>query len=147
MVPPSHPIFGHASFAPPDSAMDQDPSHSPGNARESDAMDWQPTDPRAQGNHAQHSNTEEEQGSWLRPQRFFAPEQPTGLETLFASTRLDDSPGQNNAPRSILRRTLSDKRRVAGALSLLLSIVAAFLAGRWLRRSDGSTSSTGPYST
>ncbi|EIW86867.1 hypothetical protein CONPUDRAFT_161500 [Coniophora puteana RWD-64-598 SS2] len=150
MVPPSHPIFGHASLAPAvESAMDQDPTYSPGNARESDAMDWQPTDPRAQGTHAQRSNAEEEQGSWLRPQRFFAPEQPTGLETLFASTRLDDSPGQQtNAPRSILRRTLGDKRRVAGALSLLLSIVVAFLAGRWLRRSDGSTSgSTSTYST
>jgi hypothetical protein len=36
------------------------------------------------------TTTSHDDGSWLRPQRFFAPERPTGLEGLFAKTQLLD---------------------------------------------------------
>jgi hypothetical protein len=49
-----------------------------------DEMDWTPTDPSAKGK-AKAADT-----LWLRPQRFFAPEAPTGLEGLFERTRLVD---------------------------------------------------------
>lgn len=32
----------------------------------------------------------DEAASWLRPQQFFAPEKPTGLEGLFERTKLED---------------------------------------------------------
>lgn len=54
--------------------------------RDPNAMDWTPTNtpakPRGKVKHAA-----QEHSSWLlRPQKFFAPEEPTGLETLFART-------------------------------------------------------------
>lgn len=58
------------------------------------AMDWTPTGPRAATASAAASrrrkNKTSDENVWLRPQRFFAPEKPTGLEGLFARTRLDD---------------------------------------------------------
>jgi hypothetical protein len=54
-----------------------------------DAMDWAPTNPPA-GNRVLPRRTDDD-GSWLRPQRFFPPEQPTGLEGLFARTGLTDA--------------------------------------------------------
>lgn len=57
--------------------------------RDPDAMDIDPASPAKRP-----SNNDD--GSWLRPQRFFAPEEPTGLETLFARTiKLVDSSEQN----------------------------------------------------
>ncbi|KAF5374996.1 hypothetical protein D9758_000442 [Tetrapyrgos nigripes] len=57
-----------------------------------DEMDWSPTSenvnptlPMSPGKRAPVDD-----GSWLRPQRFFAPENPTGLETLFEKTKLVD---------------------------------------------------------
>lgn len=43
-------------------------------------MDWTPTDPTG------NQNTDD--GSWMRPQRFFAPEKPTGLEDLLQRAHL-----------------------------------------------------------
>ena len=51
-------------------------------------MDWTPTDPAA----ARRQRRDEDDGSYIRPQRFFAPEQPTGLEGLLEKTRIDDVP-------------------------------------------------------
>lgn len=51
-------------------------------------MDWTPTNP--QPSREKQSNAGSD-ASWLRPQTFFAPEQPTGLEGLFERTRLDDT--------------------------------------------------------
>ncbi|KAF9029251.1 hypothetical protein BDZ89DRAFT_986161 [Hymenopellis radicata] len=62
------PIFGVPSLQPPLPQPDMD------------AMDWTPTSggpPKPQSD-----------SFWLRPQRFFAPENPTGLEGLFERTRL-----------------------------------------------------------
>jgi hypothetical protein len=68
-VLPHNPVFGTPSL------------HAPPPADE-DAMDWAPTHP-APARAA-------DDGSWLRPQRFFAPEQPTGLESLLARTGLSE---------------------------------------------------------
>ncbi|KAG7099033.1 hypothetical protein E1B28_000913 [Marasmius oreades] len=67
------PVFGHPSLG-----VSSKPS--PSNA--DDQMDWSPTD--------ETSRNSKDSGFSLRPQRFFAPEQPTGLETLFEKTKLID---------------------------------------------------------
>ncbi|KAF8167742.1 Ima1 N-terminal domain-containing protein [Crassisporium funariophilum] len=55
-----------------------------------DEMDWTPTNPESSsGRRVPESDT-----SWLRPQRFFAPEEPTGLEGLFQSARIQEEPMQ-----------------------------------------------------
>lgn len=79
---PVNPVFGHSSLTP----------HALGAAETSDtdAMDWTPTDVNSGTQYPTKAN---ETGSWLRPQRFFAPEKPTGLESLFERTLLvDDTP-------------------------------------------------------
>ncbi|KAF9270052.1 hypothetical protein L218DRAFT_952251 [Marasmius fiardii PR-910] len=80
------PVFGHPSLGV---------SHSTplnyNDPNEDDQMDWSPTDETARQKHRQAtSKGDDESGFWLRPQRFFAPEQPTGLETLFEKTNLVD---------------------------------------------------------
>ena len=46
---------------------------------DADAMDIDPASPMKRSGR-------DDDASWLRPQRFFAPEEPTGLENLFAKT-------------------------------------------------------------
>jgi len=61
--------------------------------KDADEMDWTPTDPvaaSAKYNVKRNVLAENDDGSWLRPQRFFPPEKPTGLEGLFARTLLMD---------------------------------------------------------
>ena len=59
-----------------------------------------------------------EDGHLLRPQRFFAPEEPTGLENLFARTiRLADTSEQNGrAGRSTSVRGFASSRMVGSLL-------------------------------
>ncbi|KAF8578730.1 hypothetical protein K439DRAFT_1416900 [Ramaria rubella] len=64
-----NPIFGQPSFPAP--APD---------IPEEDMMDWTPTNPQ--------ERVQDREG-WMRPQRFFPPEQPTGLEDLFEMAKLD----------------------------------------------------------
>ncbi|KAI0825020.1 Ima1 N-terminal domain-containing protein [Trametes gibbosa] len=103
-APAHNPIFGLPSLAtagassssPPrkrtttsarSPSDDIDMDHDEG--RDPDAMDIDPSSPvKRRG--------QDDDASWLRPQRFFAPEEPTGLENLFAKTiRLVDSSDQN----------------------------------------------------
>lgn len=54
-------------------------------------MDWTPVNSRDKVNQAKET--------WIRPQRFFPPEQPTGLEELFKkATKLDED--TNHEPDS-----------------------------------------------
>ena len=56
-------------------------------------MDWSPTeekDIRLGEQSRRGKQRQDDDGSWLRPQRFFAPEKPTGLEHLFERTKLVD---------------------------------------------------------
>jgi len=52
-------------------------------------MDWAPTDPSS-GSLLAKGKQKVDDSIWLRPQRFFAPENPTGLEGLFERTKLVD---------------------------------------------------------
>lgn len=69
---PSNPIFGQTSVL-------QGPSSS---TNPDDEMDWTPTGPGAA--------LPVSESDWLAPQRFFAPEQPTGLEALLERTSLKE---------------------------------------------------------
>lgn len=82
LVSSTNPVFGHPSLVPPqpspikvDEVVDED------------AMDWTPTNPSPV---KVRTAAADDDGAWLRPQRFFPPERPTGLESLFAGTKLDD---------------------------------------------------------
>ncbi|KAH9858081.1 Ima1 N-terminal domain-containing protein [Lenzites betulinus] len=105
-APAHNPIFGLPSLAtagassssPPrkrgaapaqSPSLDMDMDEDEDDDRDPDAMDIDPSSPvKRRG--------ADDDASWLRPQRFFAPEEPTGLENLFATTiRLVDSSDQN----------------------------------------------------
>jgi hypothetical protein len=68
---------------------DNDIDPDDGDVDDENAMDWTPTDPRiAPRRKRKIGQTRDD--VYLRPPKFFAPEQPTGLEGLFARTRIDD---------------------------------------------------------
>ncbi|GLB35995.1 putative ima1 N-terminal domain [Lyophyllum shimeji] len=86
VMTPSNPVFGLPSLL---SAV---PSSSAPEEVDVDAMDWTPTE--GSGSGKSMTKQESDADSWLRPQRFFAPAKPTGLEGLFERTLLvaDDPP-------------------------------------------------------
>ncbi|CDO75473.1 hypothetical protein BN946_scf184935.g9 [Trametes cinnabarina] len=111
--PAQNPVFGFPSLAttaapsspprrptstsprPPNLDVDMDDDD---DDRDPDAMDIDPSSPLKRPGQV-------DDGSWLRPQRFFAPEEPTGLENLFARTiRLVDNSDQDADGRSATRR-------------------------------------------
>ncbi|KAF7784643.1 hypothetical protein Agabi119p4_808 [Agaricus bisporus var. burnettii] len=67
--------------------IDIDPND--GDGDDENAMDWTPTDPRI-ATRRKRKNGQLRDDVYLRPPKFFAPEQPTGLESLFARTSIDD---------------------------------------------------------
>ncbi|KAK2461636.1 hypothetical protein APHAL10511_006099 [Amanita phalloides] len=84
IITPPKPVFGHPSLpavSPPPPTQPDDP--------DADEMDWAPTDPAAYSAFQKRKHRSDD-GSWIRPQRFFAPEQPTGLEGLLQKTKLTD---------------------------------------------------------
>lgn len=121
------PVFGMPSFAqlngaanghvPVPDAMDEDAGAAETDdpmeddddgERDPDAMDWSPLHPahRAARN-ARRANGHRPNGARggdlaLRPQRFFAPEEPTGLEGLFEKTikLADDDLSRREAERN-----------------------------------------------
>ncbi|KAH9944286.1 Ima1 N-terminal domain-containing protein [Epithele typhae] len=116
---PSHnPIFGVPSFnsnqassSTPQSSQNMSP-RSPSmdvdmddDNWDPDAMDIDPTTPHRK------RRANEDDASWLRPQRFFAPEEPTGLENLFARTiRLADS-SESGVEGALGRRQCGNQQR------------------------------------
>ncbi|KAJ7492776.1 Ima1 N-terminal domain-containing protein [Mycena latifolia] len=81
VMAPQAPVFGLPSMLSSlTSQADQTPD-----ADQMD-VDWTPADPKGQAKASAQSSDI----SWLRPQRFFAPEAPTGLEGLFERTKLVD---------------------------------------------------------
>ncbi|KAJ6574951.1 Ima1 N-terminal domain-containing protein [Mycena capillaripes] len=78
VIAPKAPVFGLPSML---SSLTSQADHQP----EADEMDvdWTPTDSKGKAK-------ESADALWLRPQRFFAPEAPTGLEGLFERTKLVD---------------------------------------------------------
>ncbi|KAI6047744.1 Ima1 N-terminal domain-containing protein [Pisolithus marmoratus] len=134
----SNPIFGMPSLlstasAPPTN-MDDIPDEN--------AMDWTPTNPSPSKSGRKSVNDED--GSWLRPQRFFPPEQPTGLETLFAGTKLEDADNkptdahgantgtwiwQNHARNAGIMR--NSVWRWLGGATVVLVVLGAIAHQRW----------------
>jgi hypothetical protein len=91
VINPPKAVFGHPSLlsVPP----------APPPQEDGDEMDWAPTDPvtyAAFQMGKQRPEALSDDGDWIRPQRFFAPEQPTGLEGLFEKTKLMDEPLTDN---------------------------------------------------
>jgi len=83
-VSSTNPVFGHPSLVSP--SPSQPSPIKVDEVVDEDAMDWTPTNPSP----VKVRIAPDDEGAWLRPQRFFPPERPTGLESLFASTKLDD---------------------------------------------------------
>ncbi|CCM05198.1 uncharacterized protein FIBRA_07407 [Fibroporia radiculosa] len=94
------PIFGlpslttasRSSSAPPQTDVftsmeieDDDDIHGLSSHKDPNAMDWSPIRPSSSRNINSRFGQDSD-GGLLRPQRFFAPEEPTGLENLFAET-------------------------------------------------------------
>ncbi|KAI9065838.1 hypothetical protein FKP32DRAFT_1646859 [Trametes sanguinea] len=91
--PPRRPTS--TSPRPPNLDVDMDDDD---DDRDPDAMDIDPSSPVKRPGR-------DDDGSWLRPQRFFAPEEPTGLEHLFARTiRLVDNSDQGADGQGASRR-------------------------------------------
>ncbi|KAI0788511.1 Ima1 N-terminal domain-containing protein [Abortiporus biennis] len=82
---PINPIFGKPSLrsgvAMPTTGSDE---------KDPDAMDWSPTSSPVKlpsiDSYRKRPAPLAAEGSWIRQQTFFAPEEPTGLESLFANT-------------------------------------------------------------
>lgn len=100
VITPTNPVFGLPSLI---SSVPQ-PSVE---GEDNDEMDWTPTDPlsaSASSGSREKFTQQEDGGSWLRPQRFFAPEHPTGLEGLFERTKLVDDPSGDRFTLSVTSR-------------------------------------------
>ncbi|KAH9950432.1 Ima1 N-terminal domain-containing protein [Amylocystis lapponica] len=154
-APSSNPIFGLPSLAgPPPSSppprtqlnaalspngMDVE-DDSPVHEHDPNAMDWSPIPPAktrpsaSMQNGHPTSSAREDDGAWLRPQRFFAPEEPTGLENLFARTiRLVDDEHAGAASGSVSghahgRRRWRKPVWMGAALCVLLALPLAYRA-------------------
>ncbi|KAF6766564.1 Ima1 N-terminal domain-containing protein [Ephemerocybe angulata] len=96
VVTPPKPVFGLpslASISSRGSSFSNALSAEPTRNNDEDAMDWSPTNEESSsylGAQKRRQQQQENDGFWLRPQRFFAPEKPTGLENLFERTKLVD---------------------------------------------------------
>jgi hypothetical protein len=87
IISPNKPIFGHPSLKGPFPVIKEE--------IHSEDMDWTPTSTSASSGGAELATETE---NWLRPQRFFAPEKPTGLEGLLESARIQDHSMVIDAP-------------------------------------------------
>lgn len=99
IISPSNPIFGLPSLTASNSTY----ANSQSKDDDDDAMDWTPTVPSP--TKPRKILNDDDDGSWVRPQRFFPPERPTGLESLFASTKLDDRDQKPSAAHPTDTRT------------------------------------------
>lgn len=130
VIPKSKSVFGLPSLQGP-TPMPAGPSTKEDPA--DDEMDWTPTNPDASGlNGKRPAPTELDNKEWLRPQRFFAPEKPTGLEGLFENTRIQDEPMPLQSDirwsdMSLGRVFTNHLRRWAPLYSLFLGVLGASL--------------------
>lgn len=81
----TNPIFGLPSLHQTPST----PIRPPHNEDDPDAMDWTPTNPSPKKGPFVRDYRED---TFLKPQMFFPPEEPTGLERLLAQTNLVEAP-------------------------------------------------------
>jgi hypothetical protein len=115
-------------------------------------MDWTPTnfdeDPASSfGFQSKRKQSDADDASWLRPQRFFAPEKPTGLEGLFAQTKLVDDDamrvdGDEPNPQSTRFHGILKKWKQWTPMLVIASCLPlAFYAGKvWFNRTLVDTS-------
>lgn len=97
-----------------------------------DAMDWTPTIPSP----AKSKKNADDDGAWLRPQRFFPPERPTGLESLFANTKLDDGEGPSVKPITSAQKGLWNAKlvgRLVVAVAVILIPLGSVVYHRWTK--------------
>ncbi|KAF7339607.1 Integral inner nuclear membrane protein ima1 [Mycena sanguinolenta] len=131
-VPKAAPVFGMPSML---SSLTSQVEYQP----EADEMDVDlPTDPKGKAKDSGNS-------LWLRPQRFFAPEAPTGLEGLFERTKIIDDITMDDAtpvprsnprlPRASLPYSWNWWWVVAPSLAFLVGVVSWV----WSRRSAPSS--------
>jgi hypothetical protein len=88
----SRPVFGQPSL--------QGSKPRAANELEGDEMDWTPTNPESSSSTsfgnikrtAASLASSSEVEKWLRPQKFFAPDKPTGLEGLLEHAQIRDEP-------------------------------------------------------
>lgn len=139
---PSHPMFGVPSLAStstPGSLVNGngnghvDPNDSSAMYIDEDdvdenAMDWSPASP-AKKARKPYNNADD--NVILRPQRFFAPEEPTGLEHLFARTiKLADEREQPR-PRPMLRWRLNVNWKMVALWNASVVIPLAVIVAGW----------------
>ncbi|KAI0932064.1 hypothetical protein AcW1_000708 [Taiwanofungus camphoratus] len=95
-----------------------------------DAMDWSPIRPSSPNKpYTGWVNVSaQDDGTWLRPQRFFAPEEPTGLENLFAKTiRLADDDQVNRERKGTSEDRSKRQQARLRTLARIWPLVAALL--------------------
>ncbi|KAF9015539.1 Ima1 N-terminal domain-containing protein [Cyathus striatus] len=100
VITPTKPVFGLPSLlasVPPVTDKDEN----------KDEMDWTPTNADGSSPSKGKYRRSDDDASWLRPQRFFAPEKPTGLEGLFERTKLVDDRMAVDQPTRSPKSTLS----------------------------------------
>ncbi|KAH0838179.1 hypothetical protein J3R83DRAFT_6430 [Lanmaoa asiatica] len=73
----TNPMFGQPSLVSPAPTTSQASPIKIDESPDEDAMDWTPTNPSPV---KVKKAVDDNDGAWLRPQRFFPPERPTGLE-------------------------------------------------------------------
>jgi hypothetical protein len=89
------------------------------NEQGTDMMDWTPTNPSPSSSRVKSAKNNDDDGSWLRRQKFFPPEQPTGLEGLFAKTlRVDEDKGSTTQQGRVINPRSTWKWLWVGALLL-----------------------------
>jgi hypothetical protein len=103
-------------------------------------MDWAPS-PSVPLDPFSGATSSSSDSNWLRPQRFFAPSEPTGLESLLEKTNLLD-PGDEEKQRQIRLREGNGRRQsdkndamttylVALLVAVLLGSALLLRAGSW----------------
>jgi hypothetical protein len=133
LVTSTNPVFGHPSLV---SATSGPTTSSPIKVDESpdeDAMDWTPTNPSP----VKVKNVVDvNEGAWLRPQRFFPPERPTGLESLFANTKLDDGDARSAKPTTAQRGLWNAKAIgwwIATITIVLIVLIPLGISHMWMK--------------
>jgi len=95
ILSPHKPVFGQSSLKGSSPAINEEFNN--------EDMDWIPTNPASSSAFAGKAKLATETGTWLSPQRFFAPEKTTGLEGLLECAKIRDDPMVVDSPDARLR--------------------------------------------
>lgn len=133
LIHSTNPMFGHPSLAShiPTLTTSQASPIKVDDTLDEDAMDWTPTNPSP----VKAQKTIDDDGGWLRPQRFFPPERPTGLESLFANTQLDDA-ASTRGPAHVQSRFWTPKTIGwwIAMIAVILVPLGTIIYHRWIKR-------------